>query len=168
MRGEALSDKELWDYYMRQEANITTEFGVGIIGIGAFFLAYLGLNPPNHPYFQILISFVAFLGSTILLLHIVKSEMEFNSFKDCIRKRNRAFFKLFDDAQSWRDSSWLKWLYPPVSWLMPVLLIVLGVGWFIVFTLDVFFEFRVLLVYFSYDNHLFAFRRIGILKNLAA
>ncbi|MGB7788728.1 hypothetical protein [Methanoregula sp.] len=101
-----LDDKELWGYFLRQDEATWSEFGIGIVGIGALLLAFGSID--NYAL-KVIISLIGLSGSFVLSMHIYGARKEIDSIIEVLKLKpnNNIFFKDFDEIKKWRKTdSW--------------------------------------------------------------
>jgi hypothetical protein len=128
---KGLKDKDMWTYVLQQDFHMISEFGVGIVGIGALFFAYIEAGN-NFARLQPIVALIGFAGSFILFLHIVETGLDFWNFKHTLAKRNTDFFKRFDDSRGWRGK-WYGHLFHffPITLLMAYFMLMVAFAWIV-------------------------------------
>ncbi|MFZ0005958.1 MAG: hypothetical protein WAK45_08790 [Methanoregula sp.] len=128
-----LDDKDMWQYALQQDLHMITEFGLGIVGIGALFVAYTSADPVKFPGLQGIIAVIGLAGSLIIFCHIVETGLDFWNFKKTLTATNRCFFYRFDKSRGQlRNFSFGKLFRCfPITLLMGYFMFMVALAWIV-------------------------------------
>jgi hypothetical protein len=137
-----LDDKELWNWAVHQDDIIVSRFEIGVVAIGALFVAYAEVQSFA---LKEIITLIGFVASLILFMNICGSIQEiyaaWNKKSGVLRADNKDFFIKFDEIkQSKYNSCW----YFPVTKLMAYFTFIVSIMWL---GISVFLAFRFLNIF---------------------
>ena len=92
----------MWDYFLQENLHMVTEFGIGIVGIGALFFAYGSVENS----LKNIIALIGFIGSFVITIHIIVTGMDFWKFIEneiTNESKNKRFFEKFKNHRKWRE-----------------------------------------------------------------
>jgi 4-hydroxybenzoate polyprenyltransferase len=121
-----LDDENLWDYMITQYQFIITQFGIGIVGLGALLFAY---GTVKSALLKELIALVGLASSYILLMHTFGATREIKALRDELRKSSPDFFKRYEALSTWRSRDIVRYLYYPVTRMITYFMGLLSLAW---------------------------------------
>ncbi len=130
---EELGNSQLWQIMVYQEGLIAERFGIGLVGIGALFLAYATATADNPlPHLPEVIAFAGAGASFILWMHMYGAHKEAVAFRDLLSCRDQVFMDAVHQARKWRSTGWNLLVYQPVNRLMTYFTALLTEAWIII------------------------------------
>jgi hypothetical protein len=138
----ALDDKDLWNYLLKQDENLIAEFELGIVGIGAFFIAFSTVKSIE---LQEIVAFIAFAGSFIILMHMFAARRDYKEYRKILisfeqtnadnmaSHENQTFFKRINESREWRYTGINRFIYFPFHRLMLYFMVLVSVIWLFIF-----------------------------------
>ena len=143
MSEDHLRFERLWKWYIKQDEYVVQEFGIGVVGIGALFLAYASVASENasvisvsSPYIREMIALVGLGASLILWMHIFGSNKEKKEIRKLLKKYDKTFIAEFMEAQKWRGKGIYLFIYYPVTRLMGYFMELITWAWLTIIIFD--------------------------------
>jgi hypothetical protein len=128
----SLNDSDLWTYILQQDSHMITQFGIGIVGIGALFVAYIEADPTRFPGLEGIITLIGIAGSFILFWHILETASDFWHYISNLNNGGTNFYKKFENFRMWRNSGLGKiFKCFSITVLMAYFMIMVTFAWFV-------------------------------------
>jgi hypothetical protein len=125
-----LDDGNLWDWMITQYQFIITQFGIGIVGLGALLFAY---GTVSSTLLKELIALVGLASSYILWMHIFGATREIKALREELKKTSPDFFKHYESLSTWRNRGIVGYLYYPVTRMMIYFMGLISLAWLSIF-----------------------------------